>query len=123
MLKKAKMVVIDGVEYIAASEVKSQAESLDGMDYVIVRADRAGVFAGYLKSKEGTEVKLINSRRLWYWDGASSLSQLAVDGVSRPENCKFPVEVPLVTILGVIEIIPCSENARLSIKGVSVWQQ
>ena len=47
--------------------------------YVIVRTYSAGVFSGNLKSRNGQEVVLTNARRLWYWAGAASLSQLAVD--------------------------------------------
>lgn len=89
--------------------------------YVIVRTYSAGVFAGYLKERNGQEVTLTSARRLWYWDGAASLSQLAVDGVARPQNCKFPVEVDSILLLEAIEIIPCTEKARLSIKGVPIW--
>ena len=50
------------------------------LKYVIVRTYSAGVFAGNLKSRDGKEVTLTNARRLWYWSGAASLSQLAVAG-------------------------------------------
>ena len=90
---------------------------------VIIRADRAGVFYGEIKERNGSEVVMTNVRRLWYWDGAASLSQLAVNGTVRPENCKFTVVVPEMTILGVIEIIPCTEKAVASIEGVTVWKR
>ena len=90
---------------------------------VIVRADRAGVFYGEIKERNGDEVIMVNVRRLWYWDGAASLSQLAVNGTVAPHNCKFTVVVPLMTILGVIEIIPCTEQAIASIEGVKVWKR
>ena len=51
---------------------------------VIVRGDRSGVFFGTLAERSGREVKLTGCRRLWYWDGAASLSQLAVDGTGHP---------------------------------------
>lgn len=89
---------------------------------VIIRADRAGVFFGELAEKNGNEVKLNNARRLWYWDGAASLSELAVNGVTKPGNCKFCIPVPSITILGVIEIIPCSEKAIKNINAVPVWK-
>ena len=91
--------------------------------YYIVRADRAGVFAGNIKSRDGSEVTMTNVRRLWYWDGAASLSQMAVEGVKRPDGCKFTVTVPEMTILGVIEIIPCSTEAEQNIKAVPVWKR
>lgn len=89
---------------------------------VIIRADRAGVFFGTLKKKNGSEVTLTNCRRLWYWHGAASISQLAVEGTKRANDCKFTVTVPVITILGVIEIIPCTEEAVKSIEGVEVWK-
>ena len=90
---------------------------------VIIRADRAGVFFGTLKEKNCGEVTLTNCRRLWYWDGASSLSQIAVDGTTNPNGCKFTVTVPEITILGIIEIIPCTDKAIKSIEGVKEWKR
>lgn len=89
---------------------------------VIIRADRAGVFFGTLSEKNGSEVVLTNCRRLWFWSGAASLSQLATEGVKKPKECKFTVVVPVIAILGVIEIIPCAEEAIKSIESVSVWK-
>lgn len=90
---------------------------------VIIRATNAGVFFGTLIDKEGDEVTLVNARRIWYWDGAASISQLAVNGTSAPHNCKFTVTVPEISIMGVIEIIPCSEEAVTSIEGVKEWKR
>lgn len=90
--------------------------------HVIVRSQSAGVFAGVLESKDGSEVNLTNARRLWFWSGAASLSQLAMEGTSNPGGCKFPIAVPEITILGVIEIIPTTEKARASIDAVPVWK-
>lgn len=90
--------------------------------YVIVRTQSAGVFAGYLDKKEGQEVTLSKARRLWYWSGAASLSQLAVDGTSDPENCKFPVEVESVNLLQAIEILSVTQKAQDSIAAVKPWQ-
>lgn len=90
--------------------------------YVIVRTYSAGVFAGELLSRNGQEVTLVNARCLWYWDGAASLSQLAMEGVKKPENCKFPCEVSKVELLQAIQILPCTNEAKKSIKEVPVWE-
>ena len=92
------------------------------LKYVIVRTYSAGVFAGELVSRKGQEVKLKNARRLWYWKGAASLSQLAKEGVKSPSECKFPCEVDTVELLQAIEILPCTSTAQKSIKGVPIWQ-
>ena len=91
--------------------------------YVIVRARSAGVFAGELESRTGNEVVLTNARRLWYWSGAASLSQLAVEGTKHPSGCKFPCIVPRVELLEAFEILDTTEVAHKSIEGVSVWKQ
>ena len=90
---------------------------------VIVRGDRSGVFFGTLAAKDGTEVKLNNCRRLWYWDGAASISQLAVDGTARPTNCKFTVTVDEIIITDAIEIIACTEKAADKIEKVAEWKR
>lgn len=89
---------------------------------VIIRGDRSGVFFGTLTEKNGREVKLTNCRRLWFWSGAASLSQLAVDGVANPQNCKFTVAVDEIVILDAIEIIPCTVKAVQSITSTEEWK-
>ena len=91
--------------------------------YVIVRTYSAGVFAGTLVSRTGQEVVLKKARRLWYWDGAASLSQLATDGVSKPQNCKFPCEVESVTLTQAVEVLSVTDAARKSIAGVAIWRR
>jgi len=89
---------------------------------VIIRAHGAGVFYGTLNEIDGDTVELQSARRLWYWDGAASLSQLAAEGVKAPQNCKFTVTIDSIVILKVIEIIPATEEAQKSIEGVKVWK-
>lgn len=89
---------------------------------VIVRGDRSGVFFGTITRKEGREVTLEKCRRLWYWDGAASISQLAESGTVKPHNCKFTVTIDSVVILDAIEIIPCTDKAIKSIEGVNEWK-
>lgn len=109
-----KTINIDGVIYSEVNEVTE--------DYVIVRGDRSGVFAGNLKYESGREVTLTNVRRLWYWKGAASLSQLAMEGVTCPNECKFPCIVTEIRIKDAIEVIPCTTQAEQSIKSVPVWE-
>lgn len=90
--------------------------------YYIIRSDRAGVFFAKIAERRGDEVDLTDCRRIWYWDGAASLSQLAMEGVNKPQNCKFTITVPAMTVLGVIEIIPCTDKAIESIKAVQEWR-
>jgi len=115
-------VTINKIEYVPKDSISNKAETFYGLKYVIVRTYSAGVFAGYLESRNGQEVVMRKARRLWYWEGAASLSQLAEDGVSKPENCKFPKEVDRVELLQAIEILDVSEKAKKSIDSVAEWK-
>ena len=110
------------MEYYETVQATTDKEKKELRPYVIVRGDRSGVFAGILADRAGQEVTLHNCRRLWYWDGAASISQLAVDGTKKPDNCKFTVPVESITILDAIEIIPCTDAAKVSIKAVREWK-
>lgn len=90
--------------------------------FVIVRTHSAGVFAGNLRSRTGKEAVLTNAIRLWYWDGAASLSQLAMEGVTLPGNCKFSMPVKRVLLTEVIEILDVTDIAENNIKAVPSWK-
>ena len=92
-------------------------------EYVIVRTYSAGVFAGTLESREGREAVMTNARRIWYWAGAASLSELALRGTARPRDCKFPAPVMRVLLTEVIEVLAVTPEARASIEDVPVWTQ
>lgn len=91
------------------------------MEKYIVRGNNSGVFYGEIKERNGQEVTMVNVRRLWYWDGANSISQLAKLGTVRPENCKFTCVVDEILVLDAIEIDKCSEAAVKSIDEVPEW--
>lgn len=102
--------------------MKNQKTGFSDGSYVVVRTNSAGVFAGNLESREGDEAILVNVRRLWYWDGAASLSQIALLGVSKPKNCKFSVAVTRQLILGVLEILETTPEAENNLKAVPEWR-
>lgn len=89
---------------------------------VIIRGNRSGVFFGTLAQRNNQEVTLTNCRRIWYWEGAASISQIAQEGVKKPKDCKFTVTIDSIVILDAIEIIPCTEQAIESIESVKVWK-
>ena len=122
-MSKPEVIKIDEVEYVRKDSLGKEAEKLDGMDYVIVRSYDAGCFAGYLAKKDGREVTLKNARRLWYWTGAASLSQLAMEGVTDKNNCKFPCEVGSIIVDNVCEVISATEKARKIIAEVKIWSR
>ncbi len=112
-MKCTNEIEVNGVAYIRKKHITE--------DYVIVRTYSAGVFAGNLVSLEGKNAVLQNARRLWRWEGAASLSQLAMEGTSKPDGCKFPCEVESIILTEAIEVIPCTTAAEKSIKEVPIW--
>ena len=107
------IIEINGVRYVPASS----------SDYKIIRSRDAGVFAGYVESRSGDSVTLTSARRIWYWDGAATLSELSQHGTSNPGSCKFPAVVPRVEVIGVCEILDTTDKARASIESVPVWSK
>lgn len=124
MEQQINELLINGKTYVLkGTESESQpADDLDDMEYKIVRTRSAGVFAGYVEDKDGMNVILREARRLWYWSGAASLSQLAIDGTSKPKDCKFPDVVSRIELTEAIEILDVTKRAQKSIQGVLVWK-
>lgn len=91
--------------------------------HCIIRGRGFGVFAGTVEAVDNTCVLVKNARRLWYWDGAASISQLAMEGVTAPQNCKFTMTVETIVLRDYIEIIPTTERAQKIIEEVAVWKR
>ena len=107
-------------ELLAALQKRIEDRKTSDSEFVIVRAKEAGVFFGVPSSVANGMVILNKCRRLWYWNGASSCSQLARDGADKPD-CKFSVRTDDHLIMGVIEMIPCSNIAAKKINAVKEW--
>ena len=116
---------INGKIYVSKDSIRGNcmAQKFDNMEYCVVRTFSAGVFAGYIESRDGKEVVLRHARRIWKWAGAASLSQLAVDGTNAPNECMFPMPVDKVILTEAIEIIPTTQKAKESIEAVPVWKK
>lgn len=115
---------INGQTYVLKGAQNNEPAELldDEYEYKIVRTYSAGVFAGYLQDQEGQEVTLLQARRLWSWAGAASLSQLAIDGTSKPKECKFPEAVSKVVLTQAIEILDVTAKAKKSLDSVDLWK-
>jgi hypothetical protein len=92
---------------------------------VLIRTYSAGVHFGELHntSDDLKVVHLKNTRRIWKWDGACSLSQIALEGVKNASDCKFSVEIPDNVLTETIEILPISETALTNLQNVPVWKR
>ena len=89
----------------------------------LVRCDRSGVFYGTLVELEGKRAKLIKARKIYYWDGANCLEQLAMEGTKEPDNCKFTMIADEIEVFDLIQLLPCSVDAINSIEKVAVWKK
>jgi len=87
----------------------------------IVRTYSAGVFYGNLESRKGKEGVMTDVLCIYYWSGAATLLQLAVDGTQKPSECKFTKKVPRIELTEIIEVIDVTEKAQKSIEGVKEW--
>jgi len=98
----------------------------DANQFYIIRAKDAGVFLGKIEKKEGSTILCNSLRRLYYWEGALDVTQIASNGVSLPGNCKFSVQMgenDKSIIEQLIEAHPVSEKALQSINSVPEWKR
>lgn len=126
--EKIKEISLNNEVYVLKSSIEDNklAANIEGLQYVLVRSNRAGVHIGYLKSKDykpaGTVVVLLESRNIYYWDGASGISQIAMEGVTNKTSSKITVAVSEREISEVIEIIPVTEKAKTILDSI-VWKR
>ena len=119
---KVDELTIEGVTYVPKDSVKELAETRNGMEYVMIRTYSAGVHCGWLKERNGKEVTLLDSIRIWKWSGAASLSQLSQEGTNDASNCKFGMPMKEVILTEAIEVIKMTESAKQSIQNVPSWK-
>ena len=91
-------------------------------NYYIVRCNKSGVFFGHIEKCKGREVTMTNVRKIWYWNGAAAVEQLACEGVKKPQDCKFTMYVEEIIVTDATEILRCTPEAVASIKGVPEWK-
>jgi len=120
---------LNGVEYVRKDSVQPGErlhKDTAGLPFAIVRCRNAGVHAGYVQSRSNGTVTLYNSRRLWRWWSAATLSELAMEGplASKLTEQKYGAVLPIIELTDsdVCEIIPASETACKAIYAVQEWR-
>ena len=89
--------------------------------FVVVRTYSAGVHVGTLVSRKGTEVVLRDARRLWRWNGANTLHEVALHGVSETYT-RLSEPVPEIVLTEAIEVLTASKDAEANLTR-SRWAQ
>lgn len=85
--------------------------------YVVVRTYSAGVHVGELVSRNGCEVVLANTRRIFRWKGANTLTEIANHGVGP--GSQVSEATGEILLLEAIEIITCTENGRANLEAAT----
>lgn len=90
--------------------------------HVIVRSNMAGIFFGILAKKNGQELTLQKVRKFYYFSGANTVEDLAIQGALNPDNCKLTVEVDELVISDYVQILPCTKAAINNNKNIKIWK-
>ena len=109
------------------SEQTEQKQSSSIYDYyigkqVIIRTYSAGVHYGTLNRVENdSAVELKNSRRIHYWDGANSLTDIALGGILNKKDSRITKKLPSIVLNNTIEIIECTEKSIIDLDSFPEW--
>lgn len=111
-----KKIKTDGIEYVPKGlEVINLAKkNKKGMEYCIIRTYSAGVWSGWINTKDKNICQeVFEARRLWQWWSEFTLSALAILGgkEGKEDENKYAMPVEKVILKEIIEIIPCTEKA------------
>lgn len=110
--------VMELINMLKGSKAQSKPHPSLGK-YVVVRTYAAGVHVGVLKDYDyiTRHAVLTDSRRIWSWEGAFTLSAVAVDGIT---GGRIAIPLDEIMIAQVEEIIPCSSVAESNLRGKEV---
>jgi hypothetical protein len=85
----------------------------------IIRTDRAGVFYAQIAERRDSEADLVNARRIHRWEGATECIGIALHGVGP--GSRITQAIPTMTVLGVIEVLPCTDEAVAKLDAIPAW--
>ena len=88
---------------------------------VIIRTYSAGVHYGILNKVDNDVVELLNARRIHYWNGANSLTDIALGGISDKVTSRITKKLPSIILQNVIEIIECTDVAIEDLDNFPEW--
>jgi hypothetical protein len=78
----------------------------------LVRCRNSGVNVGVIVRRDGSEITLEGSHKIWRWRGANTLHELAANGASMTDYTRISEPAPgEVVLLDAVEIIECSPKA------------
>ena len=99
---------------------KMEKSSLIGKQ-IIARVNNAGVFFGTLESVNADFTKMTEVRRIYYWEGALSVTHIAVDGITGGKVTVAAASVEFLTS-NIIELVECAEKAIKNLQSIKPWK-
>ena len=88
---------------------------------IIARIDRAGVFHGTLAAKDAETTTMTDVRRIYYWQGALSVTDMSVTGLNAGK-VTVPAKCVEFETAKVLELLECTDEANRSIEGIEPWK-
>jgi hypothetical protein len=82
--------------------------------HCIVRT-KAGVYAGIVEARSGEEITMSGVRRIWFWRGAFTCSEMALSGIDKAGS-RVAAEIHHAELITVAEVIPTTPEARAKIE-------
>lgn len=89
---------------------------------IIARIERAGVFHGILDYKDAEITRMKDVRRIYYWKGALSVTDMAVNGILNDSQVTIPASVVEFETPQVVELIECSNISSEIIENIKPWK-
>ena len=110
---------------VALTPGQAIAKSQEGYEYVILRTNTAGCHMGKLISctpmGETYDCVIADTRRIWSWTGAKTLSHLAAKGSNDHSGCKISIEIPK-NRMPAVEVISMTEEGLKSFNEIPFWE-
>lgn len=94
-------------------------ESFLVAEKALMRTDGAGILYGEIVERRGDLALVRNARRIWEWEGAFTLSEVATNGL-YPSPRTIIAEHKGLALVRWIEILECTDKAAKSIEKLPV---
>lgn len=88
-------------------------------EYVIVRANEAGVLFGKATEITSNTIALDDCRKIYNWKGAYTVEDISKYGIN--DDSKVTVNVDGMIIANYCQVLPCSSQSYNVIKNIEVW--
>lgn len=87
---------------------------------IIARIDKAGVFHGILDYKDADITRMTDVRRIYYWQGPLSVTDMACNGINSGK-VTLPAAAVEFETKNVVELVLASDEATARIKAIKPW--